>query len=55
MALPELSCPICNADPPLAGDEKLGESVYCSYCGGPGVLVGRDKDDMDTWDVEEDI
>ena len=51
----ELPCPICNADLPLAGDERLGDDVYCTYCGAPSVLVGRDKDDPDTWDLEEDL
>ena len=54
-SIPDLSCPICNADLPLAGDEQLGENVYCSYCGAPSTLVGRDKNDPLTWDVEEDI
>ena len=25
-------CPVCDADITLDGDEKPGESVYCSYC-----------------------
>ena len=36
----ELSCPICNADVPLSGDEKPGEEVFCTFCGAPSVLAG---------------
>jgi uncharacterized Zn-finger protein len=28
----ELTCPICDADIPLDGDEKPGDMVLCSYC-----------------------
>ncbi len=28
----EYSCPVCDADITLDGDERPGESVYCSYC-----------------------
>jgi len=27
----ELTCPICDADIPLDGDEKSGDLVLCSY------------------------
>lgn len=49
----ELVCPICQADVPLAGDEKPGDEVACSYCGAPCRLVGR-KDD-DELALEEDF
>jgi hypothetical protein len=52
---PELACPICNADLPLAGDERLGENVFCTYCGAPSILVGKDPNDPSDWDVEEDL
>jgi len=41
----EISCPTCNADIPLAGDEKSGESLYCTVCGAPSVLHGNAVDD----------
>ena len=25
-------CPVCDADLTLDGDEKSGDTVYCSYC-----------------------
>ncbi len=40
MATPDLSCPVCGADFPLAGDEKAGEEVFCTYCGAPFRLTG---------------
>ena len=39
MATPDLSCPVCSADFPLAGDEKAGEEVFCTYCGAPFRLT----------------
>jgi hypothetical protein len=27
-----MNCPICDADIILDGDERPGDSVYCSYC-----------------------
>lgn len=49
----DLSCPICQADVPLAGDEKPGDEVSCLYCGAPCRLVG--KEDDDELDLEEDF
>ncbi len=40
MRIKELSCPVCSADFPLAGDEKPGEEVFCTYCGAPCRLKG---------------
>ncbi len=54
VATPELSCPICNADLPLAGDEKVGEDIYCTYCGAPCVLRGKPSD-PESWEAEEDF
>ncbi len=49
----ELSCPICNADVPLAGDEKPGDEVFCTYCGAPFRLAGDlSSDDCEL--MEED-
>ena len=30
-----LTCPMCDADVPVSGDEKVGESIYCAYCQTP--------------------
>lgn len=26
------SCPVCDADIQLDGDERPGDDLYCSYC-----------------------
>jgi transcription elongation factor Elf1 len=49
----DLSCPVCSADLPLAGDEKTGDEAYCSYCGAPCRLTA-DAGSEDC-DVEEDF
>ena len=49
----ELSCPICSAHVPLAGDEKQGEEVFCTYCGAPFRLAGDPSSD-DCELMEED-
>ena len=49
----DLSCTVCSADLPLAGDEKMGDEAYCSYCGAPCRLTA-DAGSEDC-DVEEDF
>jgi len=53
---PDISCPLCDADLVLAGDEKAGDSVVCTFCGAPFVLkqAAKRDDDAAGWDVEED-
>lgn len=51
----EHSCPVCNADLPLAGDERAGDDVYCSYCGAPLVLRGKPDADLEDLEPEEDF
>ncbi len=41
----DASCPICNADIPLSGDEKPGEEVYCTFCSAPLLVKGESSDD----------
>lgn len=53
MATPDLSCPVCSADLPLAGDEGAGEEVFCTYCGVPCRLTAAATDQ--DCDVEEDL
>jgi uncharacterized Zn-finger protein len=53
MGIKELTCPICSADFALAGDEKSGEEVFCSYCGAPCRLTG--DPDSDYCKLEEEI
>jgi hypothetical protein len=51
---PDIACPICNADVPLAGDEKKGDEVFCTYCGAPLKLAGK-GDEFDEAELEEDF
>ncbi|MFQ5464457.1 MAG: hypothetical protein ACE5EI_00875 [Thermodesulfobacteriota bacterium] len=30
-----LTCPLCDAEVPLDGDEKSGDQVCCPYCESP--------------------
>ena len=50
----EVTCPVCNADIPLGGDEKGGDEIYCTYCGAPCKLKAPDDDGGDM-DAEEDF
>jgi hypothetical protein len=50
-AVHEMECPICNADVPLAGDEKRGDEIYCTYCSAPLRLSG---DKLEESELEED-
>lgn len=52
--VPDLCCPICQADIPLAGDEGPGDEVFCTYCGAPCKIEG-DPDAPQDWDAEEDF
>jgi uncharacterized Zn-finger protein len=52
MAKSDLSCPVCSADFLLAGDEKAGEEVFCSYCGAPCRLTASAE--SEDCEVEED-
>jgi hypothetical protein len=53
MARDDLSCPICQADVPLSGDERKGDEVFCTYCRAPLKLAG-DGDNVDELELEED-
>jgi hypothetical protein len=51
MARDSLTCPICQADVPLSGEERKGEEVFCDYCRAPLRLKG---DNLDEMELEED-
>lgn len=40
----DLNCPVCSADFPLSGDEKVGDEVFCTYCNAPCRLTRNPKD-----------
>jgi len=44
---------MCNADVPLAGDERRGDEIFCSVCSAPLKLKG-DYGDEDL-EAEEDF
>jgi thiamine biosynthesis lipoprotein len=50
----ELTCPICQADMPMGGDERPGDEFFCACCGAPGIIAKK-KDDSDELEVEEDF
>jgi hypothetical protein len=50
----ELACPVCNADVPMDGDEKLGDEVFCAYCGAPLALKDS-REDPSEMELEEDF
>jgi DNA-directed RNA polymerase subunit RPC12/RpoP len=50
----ELSCPICNADVPMNGDEQQGDEVFCTYCKAPLTIKGS-REDPSEKELEEDF
>lgn len=52
-ALKDLSCPVCQADIPLAGDEIAGSEVYCTYCHAP-CRITKDAGE-ESCELEEDF
>lgn len=52
MAVKELTCSVCSADIPLAGDEQAGDEVYCAYCNAPHRLTAAATDE--DCEAEED-
>ena len=49
----DLTCPVCQADLPLAGDEQGGDEVFCTYCGAPCKVLRKSSDDE--IEIEEDF
>jgi DNA-directed RNA polymerase subunit RPC12/RpoP len=50
----EFSCPICNADVPMSGDEQRGDEVFCTYCGAPLTVKTKGEDESEL-ELEEDF
>jgi DNA-directed RNA polymerase subunit RPC12/RpoP len=50
----DVTCPVCQADIPLSGDETPGSEIYCTYCGAPCLLRGDPETD-DRIEAEEDF
>ena len=43
----EIACPICDAEISLAGDEKPGDEIFCSYCRAPVTIKGVSEDEIE--------
>jgi hypothetical protein len=43
---------VCDADLLFAGDEVVGDTVVCGYCGAPFTVKAADESD---WELEEDF
>lgn len=49
----KLTCSVCSADLLMAGDERAGDEVFCTYCGSPYRVKKAATQDTD-FEVEED-
>jgi hypothetical protein len=47
-------CPICDADVPMHGDERVGDTVYCTYCEVPLRFVKLSSEDEPKLVEDED-
>ncbi len=50
----ETTCPVCNAYIPLYDDDRVGDYVYCSYCGAQLRIKSEPKNENEEVEVEED-
>lgn len=41
-----LSCPMCDAEVPITGEEKIGEEVFCPFCSTPLKLKKTKTDEL---------
>lgn len=48
------ACPVCDADLLFAGDEAVGDTVLCGYCGAPFLVKTLAASEAD-WELEEDF
>lgn len=48
----DISCPTCDTELLIQGDETIGDEVFCGYCGGVYKVVSKD---VETLEVEEDF
>ena len=49
----ELTCPVCQADLMLSGDEPAGEEIFCTFCSAPCRLTAPAA--SDDCEAEEDF
>lgn len=48
----QVSCPTWYSELLIEGDERVGEEVFCGYCGGVYKVIAKD---VETLEVEEDF
>ncbi|MBI5047527.1 MAG: hypothetical protein HZB80_00875 [Deltaproteobacteria bacterium] len=48
-----LTCPMCDTDVPISGDERVVEEIFCPYCQTP--LKTRKKKGTEELYLEEDF
>jgi len=41
-----LTCPMCEVEIPLGGDEEIGDEYYCPYCKSPLKLRKTKEDEL---------
>ncbi len=41
-----LACPMCDAEVPITGDEKIGEEIFCLFCTTPLKLKKTKTDEL---------
>ena len=41
-----LSCPMCDAEVTITGEEKIGEEVFCPFCSTPLKLKKTKTDEL---------
>ncbi|MFZ3072533.1 MAG: hypothetical protein WA162_04755 [Thermodesulfobacteriota bacterium] len=39
-----LTCPMCDCELPLGGDERIGEDIFCTFCETP-LKLRKDKEE----------
>ena len=50
----DISCPVCDADLMLGGDERPGDTVVCAYCNAP-YTVKKAASHEEDWDLEDEF
>ena len=48
----DISCPTCDSELLIQGDEAIGDEVHCGYCGGVYKVIAKDVERLE---VEEDF
>ena len=50
----EATCPVCSANIPINDDDRIGNYVYCSYCGTQLMIKKEPEEAGQEVEVEED-